>query len=344
MPTSVIDSFRKALEEAKQLLVIAHISPDGDAISSLTATGLALQQLKKEFDLVCDDGVPDRFRYLPLSDQVSRVPGSSRQYDLVIAVDCADTERMGRAYAHLPRPHPPVINIDHHITNTLFGTINLVDATANATTEILFHALPKLGVNLSSDLAYCLLTGLVTDTLSFRTAGVTSKTLEAASALVDAGADLFNVTTLALNLQQISTLRIWQKGLYNMQMENGLIWTSISNEERKEAGHNGTSSFGLGNMMANVYQAAMSAVLVELGDGRVSVGFRCRPPYSVSVLAESLGGGGHHLAAGCSLDGPLEQAESLVVAKSKESIQIQQNDKSKESQGKTSNGRRIALH
>jgi phosphoesterase RecJ-like protein len=344
MPTPVVDLFRTAFEEAKQILVIAHVSPDGDAISSLTATGLALQQLGKEFDLVCDDGVPNRFSYLPLSDQVSKVPESSRQYDLLIAVDCGDTGRMGQAYAHLPRPLPPVINVDHHISNTQFGTINLVDATANATTEILFHALPKLGVILTPDLALCLLTGLVTDTLSFRTAGVTSKTLDVASALVEAGADLFNVTTLALNLQQISTLRVWQKGLFNMQMDNGLIWTTISDEERKEAGHNGTSSFGLGNMMTNVYRATMSAVLLELGDGRVSVGFRCRPPFSVSELAESLGGGGHHLAAGCMLDGPLEQAESLVIEKCKESIQTQQNDKSKESRGKTSNGRRIAVH
>jgi phosphoesterase RecJ-like protein len=168
-----------------------------------------------------------------------------------------------------------------------------------------------------------LLSGLVTDTLGFRTAGVNADTLRAASTLVDAGADLYEVTTKALTLKPLSTLLIWQKGLNNMRMEDGLLWTFISSAEREEAGYQGSSSFGLGNMMAEVYQAPVSAVMVEMPDGQVSVGFRCRPPYSVSELAIGLGGGGHRLAAGCTVDGPLDEAVSLVVSRSLESIRQQ---------------------
>ncbi|HSG15757.1 MAG TPA: DHH family phosphoesterase [Anaerolineae bacterium] len=323
LPATTVESIRLALERAESVLVICHVSPDGDAISSLTAAGLALEQLGKTFTLVCDDGLPERFLYLPLSHKVSSEPDSNIKYDLIIALDAGDASRLGRAYAALMETSPPLINIDHHITNTNFGQINLISPEANATTEILLHLFPSLGVVLTEELAVCLLTGLVTDTLAFRTAGVNAATLRAAATLVEAGANLFDVTSKALALKPVSTLLIWQIGLNNMRMEDGLLWTSISSGEREEAGHLGGSSFGLGNMMADVYQAKLSAVMLEMADGRVSVGFRCRPPYSVSDLAMSLGGGGHHLAAGCTVEGPLAEAVSLVVERSKESIRRQ---------------------
>ncbi len=323
LPETIAGSIRKALAPARTVLVISHVAPDGDAISSLVATGLALTQLGKRFSLVCDDGLPSRFGFLPLSDQIQSGPDPAFAYDLLISLDCGDRERLGRAYSELSQPTPPLINIDHHITNTNYGDINLVLTEAAATVEILFHLFQELGVTIDIALAESLLTGLVTDTLNFRVAGVTADTLRVASTLVDAGANLYSVASRAMHLKQFSTLMIWQKGLDNLKMEDGLIWTAISNREREEAGHHGSSSFGLGNMMADVYDAAMSAVLLELDDSRISVGFRCRPPYRVSGIAKSLGGGGHHLAAGCTLDGPLARAEALVVDRSKEAIRRQ---------------------
>jgi phosphoesterase RecJ-like protein len=323
LDSSTIESISRILEEAENVLVICHIAPDGDAIGSLTAVGGALKQLGKNYRLVCDDGLPKRFQYLPLSDEVTTHPDPSVRYDLLIALDCGDVERMGRAFSVLPDPLPSIINIDHHITNTKFGRINVVVSDANSTTEILFDLLPKIGANLATDLSTCLLTGLVTDTLGFRTANVTSKTLRVASDLLESGVNLFSIITQAMDLKELSTLMIWQKGLSNMQMEDGVLWTTINNQERKASGHNAMSSFGLGNMMANVYQARMSAVILELDDGRVTVGFRSRPPYSVSELAADLGGGGHHQASGCTLDGPLDKAEARVVSMSKETIRRQ---------------------
>jgi phosphoesterase RecJ-like protein len=320
---STVEAIVEALERSAEILVIAHIAPDGDAASSLLATGLVLQRLGKSFTLACDDGLSSRFRYLPLYERVQRAADAKCTYDLVIAVDCGDIDRLGQSFASLPEPKPPIVNIDHHASNTRFGMVNLVVPEANSTTEVLFHLFEAMRIKVTPDLAACLLTGLVTDTLIFSTAGVRADTLKTASALIEAGADLFTITSESLKLKKLSTLLIWEKGLGNMKLEDGLLWTSISNRERESTGHAGSSSFGLGNMMANVYQVAMSAVLLEMADGRVSVGFRCRPPYSVSELAVSLGGGGHHLAAGCTLDGPLEEAEALVVARGKESIRLQ---------------------
>jgi phosphoesterase RecJ-like protein len=260
---------------------------------------------------------------LALSDRILPAPQPDVAYDLIIALDAGDEGRLGSAYADLPEPRPNVINIDHHTTNTQFGTINLVQPEATATVEILYELFLALNIHLDEPMAVCLLSGLVTDTLGFRTAGVSGRTLRVAAELVEAGADLYEVTAKALTLKPMSTLLLWQKGLSNMRLEDGLLWTSISNDEREAAGHRDSGSSGLGNMLAEVYQAPVSAVLVETSDGRVSVSFRCRPPYSVSELAISLGGGGHHLAAGCTVDGPMSEAVALVIPTSKASIRRQ---------------------
>ena len=314
-----VEKIKALITDAKHVLVITHIHPDGDAFGSLTAMGQALLQLGKQITLICDDGMMDRFSFLPLAELVRSEHPSNVRYDLAIAVDCGDRSRMGKAYDSAPN-QPPLINIDHHITNTEFGDVNLLDAKATSATEILFDLLPQLGVTWTPDLAKSVLTGIVTDTLCFRVAGTTAKTLEAAAALTAAGANLAEITNLAINVKPLSTLRLWREGLINMKMDGDLLWTSISKEAREAAGFPGNGNAGLVSFLGNAEQAAMGIVLTEMADGRVVVGFRCRPPYDVSELAMALGGGGHPLASGCTMDGPLKQVERLVVNMAKEYI------------------------
>lgn len=322
----VVAEITKRFESAESILIVTHVGPDGDAIGSLAAMGLASLQLRKSVTLACSDAVPARFRYLELVERIQRVLPADAKFDLVVAVDCGDMRRMGDIYESLPEPKPPIINIDHHITNTHFGDINLVDADATSTAEVLYFLLPRLGVRITPALAQCLLTGLVTDTLGFRTDGVSAGTFGVAHDLLQAGADLPTVMTNALTSKPLSTLLLWKTGLNKMRLEDGLLWTSITNQERLNAGHMGTGSAGLVNLLADAEQAIMGAVLLEYDDGSVYVGFRCRPPYSVSELALNLGGGGHPLAAGCSLQQPLADAERLVVEMSKEAIRLQRGE------------------
>lgn len=318
----IIAEIRRAIESANHILAIVHTGPDGDAVASLTAVGVALSQWHKKVTLLCDDKVPERFHFLPRATQVKRPPYRGA-VDLIIALDCGDEQRMGQSFTSLPSPRPPLINIDHHATNTHFGQINLVMDTAVSTTEILYNLFTAWELALTPDLALCLLTGLVTDTMGFRTNGTSANTLHIASALVAAGADLPLVTTQALNLKEWSTVQLWRYGLNNMQFADGLVWTTITHQERKAAGHNGSSSNGLSNILADVDEAAMGAVLIEMGDGNVRVGLRCRPPYNVGEVAQNLGGGGHPLAAGCTLPGPLAEAENTVINTCKAAIRQQ---------------------
>jgi phosphoesterase RecJ-like protein len=308
----VVVAIKQAIEAADQIMVITHISPDGDAIGSVTAMGLILQAMGKRPQLTCSDEVPARFRYLPLADQMQVVLPTPLPA-LLIALDCGDEQRMGKLFDELPEPKPKVINIDHHVTNTRFGDINLVDTSANATVEILYDLLPGWGVSLSQALAECLLTGLVTDTLGFRTNGVSPHTLRAAANLIEAGADLSGITQKALTVKSLNNLYLWKAGLNNMRFQDGFLWITLNHDEQKNAGSMSASSSGLVNMLGDTEQAAIGAVLQEMEDGRIVVSFRCRPPFDVSMLATNLGGGGHPLAAGCTIEMPLTEAERLVV-------------------------------
>ncbi len=328
----ITEAIQQAIQKAERILAVTHVGPDGDALGSLTAVGAALRQQNKQFTLVCDDPLPSRFKFLPLSRLVQPAPETAVPYDLLIAVDCGDELRMGNAFANLPEPRPFIINIDHHITNTNFGDINLIDGKATSAAEILYRLFRELDYAFTDELALSLLTGLVTDTLGFRTNNVNAQTMKIAGELMDMGADLGTIMTKTMTVKPLSTLRLWQLGLNKMKMEDGLIWSSISNEEREAVGHKGSGTVGLVNLLANVEQSAAGVVLLEMSDGTVRVGFRCRPPYNVSEVAVNLGGGGHALASGCSLDGPLAKAEAMVVEMTKESIR-QQESALKNSQG-----------
>ena len=310
-----------AIEKANRVLVIAHMDPDGDAIGSLTAVGQALQQLGKRVTLACDDAVPQRFHYLPLAADVRRAPNTDIHYDLVIAVDCADESRMGWAYAALPDPKPTLANIDHHITNTRFGAFNIIEPDASSTAEILCRFLAEMGATMTRGIADSLLTGIVTDTMGFRTTNVSAATLRAAADLVDCGADIADISLRALHRRPAATAQMWGLGLGRMKLQDGLLWTSISRDELRRAGVEGSpSSSGLVNFLADVEGVAMGVVLSEMPEGAVRVGMRAVPPYNVAEVAVRLGGGGHALAAGCSLDGPLDKAEATVVAACLEAI------------------------
>lgn len=314
----------QAIADAQTVLVITHLDPDGDAIGSLTAVGQMLEQRGKRVTLACEDNVPGRFFYLPLAEQVVKEPKAGLHYDLVIAVDCADAGRMGRPYKLLTEPRPPLVNIDHHITNDAFGAHNRIEPAASSTAQVLTALFKEMDIDITPGIAASLLTGIVTDTIGFRTSNVTSDTLHYAGELVDAGADIADISFRALHEKPFSALQMWQLGLDGMRYEDGLLWTSIGHRDLRSIGLVGNpSSSGLVNFLADAEDVAIGAVMTEMADGSIRVGLRCRAPYDVAWVARQFGGGGHTLAAGCTLQGPLDKAEAQIVAVCKEAIRRQ---------------------
>lgn len=299
------------IRQASRILLITHIAPDGDAIGGLLGLGLALRIAGKTVTVSCSDLVPGRFAYLPgYADIVSRADGP---FDLVVTLDCSDLRRVGDVYRADEWRHIPLLNIDHHVTNTAFGTYNWVEPGCVATSEMILKLCDRLGLPVDADIATCLLYGILADTLGLRTDNVTPPLVGQVMRLMQAGAPMAAIMDQVFNRRPFGLLRAWQKTLETMHLQEGIIWAYLPRQARQEAGWPSTDLQGLANFLLSAEEASLAAVLVEKDDGQVEVGLRARPPFDVSGVALALGGGGHPQASGCTTTGPLEAAVERVI-------------------------------
>lgn len=298
------------LRQADTLLLITHLSPDSDAIGSLLGLTYALRALDKTVTPACADAIYDRFAILPgYQEVVTQAAGS---FELVVALDCGDEQRLGAVWSNLPVPRPFLINIDHHISNTRFGHLNWIDPSAASTAEMVLGLIDWLGVPLNQDIARCLLYGLVGDTLGFRTPNTTSLQLQAAERCMDAGASLYESIDYLFNRRSRSLVCVWGKAIGAMQIKDRIAYTAVSKAMRNACGMS-VADLGLSSFLVSINEVDRAAVLVEKDDGQVEISLRAKRGYNVSNAAVALGGGGHPLAAGATIAGPLPDAVKQVL-------------------------------
>ncbi len=316
------EAIGRFIRRARRVMVITHVAPDGDAIGSLLGLGRALHKLGKEYTLACADLVPKGFAYLPHSETIARPPPSGwpkGKYDLVISLDCGDLERLGTAYDE-SLAGLPIINIDHHVTNTHFGTVNWVDTEAASTAEMVLELVESLNIPLDADMALCLLHGIVTDTRGFRTPNTTPRTMRAVLKLMEAGAELAEITDRVFNRRPFSAICLWAKALNDVRLDGRIIWSQITRAMRQECAFSENGDAGLVSFLATADEADVAIVFVENDDGQIEVGLRAAPGIDISAVALELGGGGHPQAAGCTLEGDLEEVRERVLAAVREAM------------------------
>lgn len=298
----------EGLLNATRILVVSHIRPDGDAIGSLLGLGMSLEAAGKSVQMVIDDPIPATFRHLLGDHKVKTHPEGS--FDLACVVDCSDLLRTGAALEAYGQPD---LNLDHHITNLAFARLNVVDSKAVATAEMVYDLLVAVGLNIPQPAAAALLTGLITDTLGFRTSNMTPKALHTAAALMEHGADLAELYRRALITRSYQAARLWGEGLSRLTREGRLIWTSLTLADRQAAGYPGKDDADLINVLSAVDEADISMIFVESANGRTKVSWRAQPPFDVSALALQFGGGGHPAASGAEVPGSLEQVREQIL-------------------------------
>lgn len=302
-----------AVNQAQSILVVSHVFPDGDAIGSLLGLVNALQHLGKAVDHAIDGGIPEPFTFLPGAESV-RGELKTGSWDLMISLDASDEERTGIVGEYGRQNSKTVINLDHHTTNTFFGDIYLVDPNAVAATEIVYRWLQWMKISITVDVAVPLLTGLVTDTVGFRTSNVTADTLMIAQGLMQAGASLAEITERALDIRSFSLLNLWKEALQSLALtEHGIIVVEITRDDFARTGVSSESDVGLAGFLIRVKEAKISAVFRETDDGNVTLSFRSKPGFDVSRVAFTLGGGGHRQASGATIPGPLKAAKDRVL-------------------------------
>ena len=301
------------LEVSQRPLLISHPRPDGDTVGCALALSYALQQRGKAPLLACVHPIPGTMRYLPGSDDFMQEVPENADIDLVIAIDMSDLQRTGGLYKEAWRETLPLLVIDHHETNDGFGDVSIAKPEAAATAMPMMPIIEGLGVTIEGDIATALLLGILTDTRGLRTESTTPEVLATVARLIDAGGDYLTVVQETLDAVPYQQMRGWGVALSRLQLDAGIAWTTFPLAEKRALGIEDHDDLNLGNLVSQVAEAEIIATFLEMHDGSVKVSFRARPGHNVAGIAKSLHGGGHRLAAGCSVSGPLEAATAKVL-------------------------------
>ena len=318
MSEEVIGAIKSRLEHAKNIVVASHVRPDGDAIGSLLGLGLALQNAGKSVQMVLVDGVSSSFKHLEGSEFVVKEPQG--EHDTFITVDCADFKRVGKFFENYGQPD---INIDHHKTNEKFGKLNLIEAEEVATAAILTNYLPIWGYEITKSIAAALLTGIITDTLGFRTSNTNPSALRLCAKLMETGANMPDLYMRSLVKKSFVAARYWGVGLSSMEQRNGIVWCTLTLVDRKKTGYGGNDDADLINMISAIDGNKVGMIFVEQSDSNVKISWRAlEDGIDVSKVAKHFKGGGHAAAAGADIPGTLSEIQPLVLKTTRELLGI----------------------
>ena len=316
--TSEVAAVADAIRSHDRFLLVTHENPDGDALGSIIATKLALDQLGKDsvMFLYGDAPLPTEYSFMPLADLRRRLPDDWRER-VLIALDCANESRLG------PDPEPLVgaplvIDIDHHHDNSRFGGVNLIDPNASSTGEVLRDVFAVLGVELTPDIAEALYIALVTDTGRFQYSNTTAKSLRLAAELVEAGADIHRIFRGVYETVQFAKLKLLARALERAQIYDGgrLVVSYLVRSDFTDIGAAEAYSEGIIDSLRAVEGADMAALIREppRSDGpkrRISLR-SSNDELDVSAIARKSGGGGHRQAAGFSSDDSVEEITEFI--------------------------------
>ena len=316
--TSDLQAVADAIRSNDRFLLVTHENPDGDALGSLLATKLALDQLGKDsvMYLYGDAPLPKEYGYMELGGIVREPPPDAAERVLV-ALDCANETRMGPDLT-LIEDAPLTLDIDHHHDNSRFGDINLVVGDASSTGEVLRDVFRELGVEVTPEIAEALYTAVVTDTGRFQYSNTTPKALRLAAELVEAGADVHRVFQDVYESVEFAKLKLLARAFERAQVYEGgrLVVSYLLRSDFTELNVAEAYSEGIIDDLRAVDGAEMAALIREppRRDGpprRVSLR-ASTDELDVSAIARKSGGGGHRQAAGFSSDASIEDITEFI--------------------------------
>ncbi len=301
-------------KEHDDILFIAHVAPDGDTLGSCLALYLLAQALGKSAQVVCEEPVPVLYRFLPAADQVL-MPEEARQAEAVMCVDCADLARAGACRVFFDAAKYS-FSVDHHDSNPGYAAGNYVRGVA-ATGELVYQVIRQLGVAISKDIATCLFAAIATDTGNFSYANTTADTFRVTAALMEAGIDLPTINRCLFRTTPFRKLKLLGCAITKIQLhcEGRLGMSLLTQADMRACEATSEDTEGIIDSIRDIDTVEVAVLLRESTDGLVRVSMRAKSAVDVGEIAVSLGGGGHRLAAGCTLDMPIEAAADLMRAR-----------------------------
>jgi phosphoesterase RecJ-like protein len=317
----LIEAIAKELRDNNRFLLTTHVNPDGDAIGSLGALALVLEDLGKQVVAYCQDEIPGFLRFLPYSERIVReIPGPNR-FDVAVVLDCGELDRIGNASEALQQVEK-IIHIDHHSSSDDFGQLNLVRPECSSTAEILYEIFQAIPASLSLEAAENIYTAILTDTGSFRFANTTARALDIAAEMVALGVTPEKIASKLYDSMSPERLRLLALSLDTLTLRaNGRLATmQVSRRMLEETNTSVMDTDGFVNYPRGINTAEMAIFFREMDSGKVNVSLRSRGRLNVAEFARNYDGGGHHNAAAFRVEGSLTEVVEEVLAAAEEFI------------------------
>jgi bifunctional oligoribonuclease and PAP phosphatase NrnA len=314
-----LEKIAKAIRDkkARKFLVTSHQNLEGDAIGSMMALRELLLSAGKEVMLFPPEDIPDAYRFIPDSSKVKAGKYSkSMDYDIACVVDCTDLDRLGNAKdgIYLTRP---IINIDHHISNTRFGSINWVEPEMSCSGEQVYHLFKRMKLDIGKNAALYIYIAILTDTGSFRYSNTNSRTFKIAGELVAKGIDPTAVYKHIYEGTSVYRIRLLTSVLSTLDTtkDGSIAWIHITKSMLKNSSLKIEDTQDFVNFPRSVKGVKIAVAFKESVKGLIKVSFRSNDGIDVNSLANQFGGGGHPAASGCTLRGSMEEVKDVVIKK-----------------------------
>lgn len=307
------------IKNSQDIIILPHISTDGDALGSSFALALALKKIGKSVEVYLEEEIPQIYDFLPKHDTVVIYPD---EYDkerritsieTVIALDTGDLDRLGKRIDILnnARFH---INIDHHPTNTNFAQLNYVNSKASATCEIVYELINDLGIELDNEIALCLYTGILTDTGGFKYNNTTSLTHLIVSKLISYDIDITDISYKIFDALSVGKLKLIGNAINSIELhEDGKIAIiTVTKKMIADSAAIEEDTEGVINYARNIKGVEIAALFKEKAESETKVSLRSKSYANVAEVASKHNGGGHKNAAGCTINANPEDAKKLI--------------------------------
>ena len=306
-----LDNIKEEIINSKNIVILTHEVPDGDAIGSSLAMYIGLKQLGKDVDVIIPK-YSKTYEFLPYTSEIKK-EGRTENYDLAIALDCGDMKRLN-GWANYFEEANSRIEIDHHEVNTMFGDYNFVNPTAPACSQILITVLKFIGVEITKDIGTCLLTGIITDTGGFQYQNVKPETFEFAAELLSRGVNVSDIYKRTLQTISKEKFELRKIAMSRIELhENGKIaFTYITKED--EAKTNSEDHDGIVDIGRDIEGVEISIFLRETEENSYKISLRSNDYVNVSDICLLFNGGGHKRAAGGVINLPFEKAKEKIIS------------------------------
>lgn len=311
----------EAMNDAKSIAILPHVSADGDALGSSLALVLALRKMGKDSIVYIEEEIPALYAFLPEKEYFEVYNGNPKKYDLVVALDTGDLLRLGKRVEIFDNAGF-TINIDHHPTNTEFAVINLVKSSAAAVGELVFELINMMKVSLDASIATCLYVAITTDTGGFRYSNTTAATHQITAELINNGVDVSKISQQVFEIIPLKKVRLMGRAIDTIEiLEAGkAAFITVTNEMLKEAGASDEDCDGLVNIARNISGVEVAVLIRQRTYNECKINFRSQNYVDVSALANKYSGGGHKRAAGCTVRGSMEEVKEMIYKEIREAL------------------------